>query len=264
MKLQVARGFKQGTRIQSIVVPPELRVKHRTGIEFLDRALGGEGFTPSSTVMLTGDPGAGKSTLLRQLANALTKLGHIVVLNSGEETLYQVRLSCERLRLKEDFMVGEDTMLPKQLTFLDRVKAEHRGKQIFYLQDSLQTLDDGKYVDSKGNSRGTNGQTPLRCTEAIVDWAQRSFGVAVFICQVTKGGQFAGSNKIKHAIDAHAHIGYDRKPKSPTFGSILLNFSKNRWGCSGMTEILRMSDVGLEGLGPLHGGLPGELDDAAE
>jgi len=241
MNLNVARGFKTGTRISTIEVPAALRVKHSSGIEWLDDALGGEGgFTPTTTMMLTGGPGAGKSTLLRQLANTLNSKGHFPVYNTGEESLFQAKMACERLGLKEDFQVGEEVMLPKLLTYLDNVRDEckRKKKQIFLLQDSLQTLDDGKYVDTAGNSRGTTGKTPTYCSQMLVDWMQKNFGVCIFIGQCTKGGEFAGQNTIKHAIDTHAHMFVDEKEKSDTYGSLLFEVQKNRWGCNGKTYIL--------------------------
>jgi DNA repair protein RadA/Sms len=249
MKLKVARGFKTGTLISEIEVPAALRVKHTSGMSWLDDALGGNGgFTPTTTMMLTGGPGAGKSTLLRQLADSLTKAGHVVVYNTGEESLFQAKMSIERLKLKTDFRVGEDVMLPKLLAYMDALKAEpkNKGKQVFLLQDSLQTLDDGKYVDAQGRSRGTTSKTPVYCAEMLVDWAQNNFGVCIFIGQCTKGGEFAGQNTIRHAIDTHAHMFYDEREKSDTYGCLLFEVSKNRWGCNGKTFILGMTSTGIE------------------
>jgi DNA repair protein RadA/Sms len=247
MSLRVARGFKTGTRISTIEVPAALRVKRTSGLLWLDDALGGEGgFTPTTTMMLTGGPGAGKSTLVRQLANSMTKAGHIVVYNTGEESLYQAKMACERLKLKEDFMVGEETNCPKLLEFMDNVKKAHPKKQVVLLQDSLQTLDDMKYADAKGESRGTTSKTPTACAKLIVDWAQNSMGIAAFIGQCTKGGEFAGQNTIKHAIDTHAHMFMDDKEKSDTYGCLLFEVQKNRWGCNGKTFMLGLTNEGIE------------------
>jgi DNA repair protein RadA/Sms len=248
MRLKVARGFKTGTRINTIEVPAALRVKRSSGIDWIDEALGGEGgFTPTTTMMLTGGPGTGKSTLLRQLANSITGAGHVAVYNTGEESLYQAKMACERLGLKNNFMVGEEVMLPTLLNSVDNLRNEpaNKTKTMFLLPDSLQTLDDGKYVDAKGDSRGTTGKTPGYCAEMLVDWAQRTFGVVVFIGQCTKGDQFAGQNKIKHAIDIHAHMWRDMKPKSETYGMLLLEVQKNRWGCTGKKYILELAKTGV-------------------
>ena len=249
MDLKVARGFALGTRIRSIEVPEKLRHKIKTGVGFVDDALGGEGCTPTMTIMLTGEPGAGKSTLLRQLAHSIHSSGNIALYNTGEESLFQAKMACERLFGDKlgDFQVGEEVMLPKILQHLDKLKAEadKKNKQIFFLQDSMQTLDDGKYVTADGKSRGTTGKTPQHCTEAIVNWMQDNFGVCFFINQVTKGGQFIGNNTMMHAIDAHMHLYYDQKEKSETFGCLVLEVDKNRWGCNGKNLVLGMGDKGL-------------------
>jgi predicted ATP-dependent serine protease len=179
----------------------------------------------------------------------MTKAGHIVVYNCGEESLFQCKLACERLDLKNDFMVAEETMLPKLLTFMDNVKKANPKKQVFLLQDSLATLDDGRYVDSKGESRGTTGKTPGYCAEALVDWTQQNYTVTIFIGQVTKGDVFAGQNKIRHAIDVHAHLYYDEQEKSDTYGCLMFETTKNRWGVSGVTHILKLEKTGLSEVG---------------
>jgi DNA repair protein RadA/Sms len=252
MKLNVARGFKTGTRISTIEVPAALRIKRSSGIKWVDEALGDEGgFTPTTTMMLTGGPGAGKSTLARQLANSLMKAGHLPIYNTGEESLYQAKMACERLKLDQDFMVGEEVMLPKLLNFCDSVKKDpkNRDKQVILIQDSLQTLDDGKYVDTKGESRGVTGKTPTYCAQMLVDWAQANLGIVIFIGQCTKGGEFAGQNAIKHAIDTHAHMFVDDKEKSDTYGCLLFEVQKNRWGCNGKTFILGLTKDGIEDRG---------------
>lgn len=247
MNLKVARGFEIGTKISTIAVPPELRIKKTSGIRWVDAALGDAGgFTPTTTMMLTGEPGAGKSTLLRQLANSMEGAGHVVVMNTGEESLFQAKMACERLKLSHDFSVGEETMLPRVLTYLDNVKAANPRKQIVFMQDSIQTLDDGYYADKNGDSRGTNSKTPERCVDMIVDWTQRNFGVSIFIGQVTKSGEFAGTQHIKHAIDTHMHLWVDDSEKSETYGCLIGEVQKNRWGCNGVSYILGMTSTGIE------------------
>src|SRR5919206_479219 len=72
--------------------PPRLR----TGIEELDRTLGG-GIVPGAAMLLGGDPGIGKSTLTLQAAASLAARGQKVVYVSGEESLDQIRLRARRL-----------------------------------------------------------------------------------------------------------------------------------------------------------------------
>jgi DNA repair protein RadA/Sms len=240
MKLQVGiKGLKKGTNINEISVPKQLRDRKKVGIEWFDSAIGGEGLVPSSVMMLTGTPGAGKTTLLLQLANSITKAGHICLYNTGEESLYQVKMVVERLGLREGFFVGQDTEVDGLLAHADELRKANPGKQVFILQDSLQTLNDGKYGDH------TNSMTQLRCAEMLTDWAKSSYGIVIFIGQVTKDGDFAGKNGILHAIDARAHLYIDKQKKSETYGERIFEVTKNRFGCSGISYILGMGRQGL-------------------
>lgn len=92
MKLNIRRGFSAGTMISTIEVPLALKRRVPTGIEWFDDAVGGQGYTPTSTVMLTGGPGTGKSTLVRQMASSLAASPNILPFyNTGEESLYQAK-----------------------------------------------------------------------------------------------------------------------------------------------------------------------------
>lgn len=239
------KGLKRGTSINDLEVPKQLRDRKKVNITWFDDALGGEGFVPSSVMMLTGTPGAGKTTMLLQLANSITKAGHVCLYNTGEESLYQVKMVVERLGLTEGFYVGQDTMITDLLAHADSLRKANPGKQVFILQDSLQTLDDGKWKD------GTNSMTALRCAEMLTDWAKSTYGVVIFIGQVNKDGEFQGKNGIKHAIDIHGHMYIDKQKKSETYGERIFEVSKNRFGCSGRAYILGMKREGLYEKGEL-------------
>lgn len=244
MNLSVGiKGFKRGGNILDIDVPEALKHRCSSGISWLDEALGGEGFAPSISMMLTGGPGCGKTTLMLQLADSLTKAGHIALFNTGEESLYQVKMVADRLNLRHGFVPGQDVMLEDLLSHAEMLRKKHPTKQIFILQDSLQTLDDGKYAN------GTNGSTPLRCVELLTSWAKKEvngkFGIVIFIGQVNKDGIFVGKNGIKHAIDIHAEIYIDKDKKSETYGERLFEMPKNRFGASGKTFVLGMNRSGL-------------------
>jgi DNA repair protein RadA/Sms len=240
MNLNVGiKGLSRGTSIKSIVVPDALRNRRKTGLDFFDAAVGGAGLVPSSVVMLTGTPGAGKTTMLLQLADAITGSGHICLYNTGEESLYQVKMVAERLKLRNGFLVGQDTLIGDLLAHADHIRAANPGKQVFILQDSLQTLDDGKYTG------GTNSMTPVRCTEMLTNWAKATYGIACFIGQVTKGGDFAGKQTILHAVDVRGQLYIDEEKKSETYGERIFEITKNRFGCSGKSYILGLGTTGL-------------------
>jgi DNA repair protein RadA/Sms len=241
MKMNVGlKSWKNGSNILDLEVPPQLESTVRTGVKFFDDAMGGEGMTPSTAMLLTGTPGAGKTTLCLQLAEAITASGNICLFNTGEESLYQVRKVAKRLDMKHGFVAGQDVHVPSILAHADQLRKASRGKQVFIIADSLQTLDDGKYANG-----GINSMSQVRATEMITNWCKETFGVAIIIGQVTKGGDFAGKQQIKHTVDAHAHLFIDDKKNSETYGERLLEVQKNRFGCSGKTFILGLERKGL-------------------
>ena len=240
MNLNVGiKGLKQGTNINELRVPEALRKRVKTGVEFFDQAVGGEGLVPSGVVMLTGTPGAGKTTLMLQIADAITGSGHVCLYNTGEESLFQTKMVAERLGLKNGFICGQDTLVEDLLNHADNIRKANKGKQVFILQDSLQTLDDGKYG---GN---TNSMTPVRCTEMLTDWAKTNYGIAMFIGQVTKSGDFAGKQTILHAVDVRGQLYIDQEKKSETYGERIFEVTKNRYGCSGISYVLGIKKEGL-------------------
>ena len=145
----------------------------------------------------------------------------------------------ERLGLRNGFVVGQDSLVGDLLEHADELRAANPGKQIFILQDSLQTLDDGKWKD------GTNSMSTVRATEMLTDWAKANYGIVIFIGQVTKSGDFAGKQTILHAVDVRGRIFIDEEKKSETYGERIFEITKNRFGCSGKSYILGMNRTGL-------------------
>jgi DNA repair protein RadA/Sms len=242
------KGFKRGININEISVPAALRDRKKAGLEWFDDALGGEGFVPSSVMMLTGTPGAGKTTMLLQLADAITSSGHICLYNTGEESLYQVKMVAERLGLRNGFVAGQDTLVTDLLEHADSLRKANPKKQVFVLQDSLQTLDDGKYAGG-----GTNSMTAVRSVEMLTDWAKSTYGIVAFIGQVTKSGDFAGKQTILHAVDVRGQLFIDEDKRSETFGERIFEVTKNRFGCNGRSYVLGLNKSGLYEKGSFGG-----------
>jgi len=241
MKLNVKRDeIDFGTNILNVKVPKELRNKCRTGLEYIDVTLGGEGFTPSMVTLFTGTPGAGKTTMMLLMANSLVQQGALVVFNTAEESLHQVKMVVERLGLKTGFLVGQETDTPTLLKKCDELRAKrgNKNKQFVLIVDSLQCMEDGQY-------NYINSRTPERVLQQITDWTKENYTMACVIGQVTKGGQMAGTNKLKHMVDAMIHLDVERKDKDLE-GCRTLEAFKNRFGGCGVTFFLSMSDRGFE------------------
>lgn len=239
-----ANRVANGTNILSIDVPPELELNIETGIGFLDDAMGGKGFTPSSAALVTGTSGAGKTTMMLQMADSITGAGHVCLFNTAEESIVQVRKVTKRLRVKNGFYVGSDNLVKNVIKHARQLMVKHPGKQVFVVCDSLQTLDDGKYPNGY-----TNSMTAVRAAEMLADFAKTKTGgiypIVLIIGQVNKDGQFAGKNMVKHALDIHAHLSIDDSKKSETYGMRILEVTKNRFGCNGRSFVLDMQSDGL-------------------
>lgn len=232
MKLSTQRGFDFGTPINKIEVPDALRQRVKTGLDYIDGALGGQGFTPSSVILFTGTPGAGKTTMMLSTCAAMAKNGAIAVFNTGEESLFQVKMVAERLKLNEGFLVGEETSVPDLLEKCNALREANPGKTFFLAIDSLQTLNDGKYGD------GTNSRTPERSLSLLTDWAKETNSIVMVIGQVGKNGQFAGRNVLKHMVDGMLELSLVTDEKSELFGCRQLETSKNRFGSSAIQYFL--------------------------
>ena len=249
MKLNVKTDDIQfGENILKIKVPKALRNKVASGLEYFDAALGGEGFTPSQVLYFTGTPGAGKTTMLLTLADRLTKNGALVVFNTAEESLYQVKLIAERLGLRSGFSVGQETHVPTLLENCDKLRSKrgNKNKPFFLLVDSLQCMDDGKYKDGSTNSR-----TPERALALITDWCKENNAIALVIGQVGKSGQFAGRNILKHMVDSMLELTVEEDVRSELHGCRILTMTKNRFGGAGHGYVLDMTPRGLREYGVL-------------
>ena len=92
-------------------VPSQDSIRRSTGLDELDRVLGG-GLVQGSVTLVGGDPGIGKSTLTLQACSALARRGHGVLYVAGEESPQQVRLRADRLGLGDaEVMILPETCL---------------------------------------------------------------------------------------------------------------------------------------------------------
>jgi DNA repair protein RadA/Sms len=240
MKLNVSTdGILFGTNILNIEVPEALRKRIPSGIKYFDDAIGGQGFTPSAVTLFTGTPGAGKTTMMLELANSLTRSGAVVLFNTAEESLFQLKMTVERLKLRSGFIAGQESDVPTLLKHCDELRESNPGKPFFLIADSLQTLNDGKYGDH------TNGKTAVRALQLVTDYCKTHFCNAVIIGQVTKDGKMAGANTLKHMVDALVTLDVETKDQD-LIGCRVLQVEKNRFGGAGHIMFLSLRDKGFD------------------
>ena len=228
-----------GSNIQDIEVPKVLRKRVASGLPYFDCILGGEGFTPSAVSLFTGVPGAGKTTMMLTLANALQGHGAEVVFNTAEESLYQIKMTCDRLRLRNEFKVGGETRVPVLLEGCEKIRQASPDRPFFLIVDSLQCMDDGHFATGRITTA-----TAERALGLLTSYAKEHAVNVIVIGQVTKDGKMAGSNKLKHMVDSHVHLSIEVKDEDLK-GCRVLETQKNRFGGAGHVVFLDLQRHGF-------------------
>ena len=223
--------------IELTEIPIDATAHMATGLEELDRVLGG-GFVAGSTTLLAGDPGIGKSTLLLQAASAIAETGRKVLYATGEEALEQIRIRASRLGVKGDrvFMAGTGDALD----IADHIAALNPAVVIV---DSIQTATHPD-LDSPA---GTVSQI-RECAAFLSAVARGSHTALVLSGHVTKDGNIAGPRVLEHQVDAVLQM-------TGESGGMLrmLHGVKNRFGPTDEIGVFEMREEGLAGISdPSH------------
>ncbi|BAI81263.1 DNA repair protein RadA [Deferribacter desulfuricans SSM1] len=200
-----------------------------TGINEFDQVLGG-GVVKGGVVLIGGEPGIGKSTIMLQISDKLSKHGKRVIYFSGEESLTQLKLRCDRLNINGDELFFSATNNIEDV--LDSL-SDKRADVIII--DSIQTI----YSSEISSAAGTVSQVKY-VTHKLVEFA-KSKGVSVFIVgQVTKDGVIAGPKVLEHLVDTVLYFEGDYER-----GLRILRAVKNRFGSTNEVGLFEMSGKGL-------------------
>lgn len=216
--------------LNKVEVPSKFYKRIDLGIPVLNEIFGGKempGILPGSVHLFTAAPGAGKSTMSLQLSELIhNNAGRSVLYNCGEESKAMVKLRANRLGLKGDFCVSNFETLEELRTYCKRTGVE------VCVQDSLQTL---KFAGLDG----------VALTKAIgaeaVKWAKEDDITLILIGHITKGGQFAGPQMLKHIVDVHSHMSFNKDT-----GGRILEMHKNRFGPAQIPYEFPMSSAGFD------------------
>ncbi len=208
---------------------PEVERRTSTGLEELDRVLGG-GLVAGSVTLLGGDPGIGKSTLLLQAAAAIGG-EQAVLYATGEESLHQIALRARRLGLD----AARIRLFAE--TSVERIveEAGNSGARMIVV-DSIQTMT------SESSDAAAGAVSQLReSTAALVRYAKSRDTAVILIGHVTKEGAIAGPRVLEHMVDTVLYFESDSGSRYRVVRTI-----KNRFGAASEIGVFAMTEAGLK------------------
>ena len=223
---------EQKNQVQSLSeVTSEQAVRWTTGLEELDRVLGG-GLVTGSVVLIGGDPGIGKSTLLLQAMAIMAKTSGVSPLYiSGEESLQQIRLRAERLQLENAPL---DLMAETHAEQM--IATAHARKPQVMVIDSIQTV----FTELLQSAPGTVAQVRESAAQ-LVRFAKSSGTTLILVGHVTKQGALAGPRVLEHMVDTVLYFEGDTSSRFR-----ILRAVKNRFGAINELGVFAMTELGLK------------------
>jgi len=197
-------------KVRDIKIPDIFNRRLTTGISKID-VLFNEGILPGSAMTLTAQAGCGKTTFMLQLLQGLTMNGYNVGYFSGEESIYQLAYTANRVK-SEDVSIAN-------VTDIETIKS-YMNKLDLLVIDSFQALTS----KTKMNSR----QFEKHAVQSLTKHAKNTECTVVFIMHLTKSGDLKGGTVVPHTVDANLKI--TRIPDSESDDDRCIYFEKNRFG----------------------------------
>ena len=194
----------------------------KTGTE-LDVIFSTEGgIMPGTNMMLAGGPGSGKSTIVLDILAKLTKQGLKVLFVSGEMDEIAHYKYCKRM---PEFSCVQ-TLFLKNYSETVKETLEHvfnQGYDVVAIDSIAEVLE--MYKDAYRTTESAAEFWFLNLQDQHKKGGNKNkyYTTFVNIQQVTKAGDFAGSNRLKHMTEAMCHL--ERIKDSD---SRKVYFSKNR------------------------------------
>lgn len=197
------------------------------------------GFLPGTNIMAAGAPGVGKTTVLLELLSKLHDSGKRVLFISAEMNQIDMARYLKRFpnwgQLPILFLSDYTESCPKQV--IEYVLNE--GYDLV-LTDSYTEVND----TIKEECNMTRGKTEKWFLDLMTQHnkggnQKKIYTTFVTILQLSKGGNFVGSNKLKHMTTAMMSLDWDGNENS---GRRYMEFSKNRTGQVGKKLYFELSN----------------------
>ena len=214
------------TRMKDVDFDPSLFEPIKTGT-IVDSILSTDGGVfPGTNSIVVGDPGVGKSTVLLDWISNFQAKGKRVLFISGE--------------MNEIDMHGYAKRFPKfgrvRILFMQNYADNAQEAIEGVLNEGFDVVLVDSWAEVNDLVQEENGWTRRKAESWLLDLmdvhnkaANKCNKHTAFICiqQMTKGGDFAGSNRIKHMTTSMAHLKFDGRGRD---AARYIEFTKNRRG----------------------------------
>ena len=211
------------TKLEDLDINPDLFIPMAAG-NVLDKLISNDGgILPATNVMAAGAPGVGKTTVLLDYLAGLQKNGHKVLFISAEMNEMDMARYLKRFpnwaSLPILFMNNYENHANLVIE-----KVLDQGFDVV-LTDSYTEIND----TVKEHTGWTRGKTEKWFLDLMTQHNKAKSGkhtAFVTILQLSKGGQFVGSNKLKHMTTSMMKLDWEGGENGRRF----MEFSKNRVG----------------------------------
>lgn len=215
------------TKLDDLNIDESLFQPMATGTIF-DKFVSSEGgFLPGTNIMAAGAPGIGKTTILLELLSHLHAAGKKALFISAEMNQIDMARYLKRFphwgQLPILFLGDYTEDCPKEV--IESVL--NQGWDLVLTDSYTEVNDTVKEACNLTRSKVEKWFLDLMDQQNKAQNTQKKHTTFVTILQLSKGGTFVGSNKLKHMSTAMMHLDWDGSENS---GRRYMEFSKNRGG----------------------------------
>tara|TARA_R110000850_G_scaffold207364_1_gene333539 strand:+ start:2880 stop:3551 length:672 start_codon:yes stop_codon:yes gene_type:complete len=196
-------NFDNLTTLDELDIDSRMLETMPSGIEEIDEFISHEGGIPCSTnIMIIGDPGVGKTSVLLDTLASIEKSGRKCLFISGEMGRKQMFKYTKRFK---QFGCVTTLFLSDYIEYNSKDVIEQVLDMGFdcVLMDSIAEVVDGVRDDNRWDRKTAESWLVDICVKNNKgENDEEKFTSFLLIQQVTKAGEFVGSNKLKHMTDA--------------------------------------------------------------
>ena len=226
------------TKLADLSIDDSLFIPHATNT-IADKFLSNDGgFLPGTNIMAAGAPGVGKTTVLLDLLCKLHEQGKKVMFISAEMSQIDMARYLKRFpnwgQLPILFLNDYIDECPQ--TVIEHVLNE--GFDVVLTDSYTEVNDTVKEACNLTRSKTEKWFLDLMIKHNKGGNKPKTYTCFVTILQLSKGGQFVGSNKLKHMTTSMMHLDWEGGENGRRF----MEFSKNRVGAVGKKLYFNLVD----------------------